>query len=235
MNEKPKIHLIGNAHLDPAWLWRWTEGFAEIKATFQSALDRLAEFPEFVFTCAAASYYQWVEENAPEMFAAIRRRVAEGRWIIAGGWWVQPDCNIPCGESFVRHGLYSQRYFREKFGVIAQVGYNVDSFGHNGMLPQILQKSGMDSYVFSRPGDDEKELPGHVFWWESPDGSRVLAFKIPFSYGQWVPWEETRPGDAEARKLQETLKLAADEQIAFMNFYGVGNHGGGPTIASLKR
>ena len=100
-----KVHLIGNAHLDPAWLWRWQEGFAEIKATFRSALDRMKEFPDFTFTCAGASYYQWVEENDPAMFEEVRRRVAEGRWIIAGGWWLQPDCNIPSGESFARHSL----------------------------------------------------------------------------------------------------------------------------------
>jgi alpha-mannosidase len=101
----PRLHLIGNAHLDPVWLWRWQEGFAEIKATFRSALDRMQEFPEFTFTCAGASYYQWVEHNEPEMFAQIRQRVAEGRWILAGGWWLQPDCNLPSGESFARHAL----------------------------------------------------------------------------------------------------------------------------------
>ena len=134
--------MIGNAHLDPVWLWRWQEGFAEIKATFASALERMKEFPEFIFTCACASYYKWVEENCPEMFEEIKQRVKEGRWVIVGGWWVQPDCNMPSGESYVRHGLYSQRYFYEKFGIMAKVGYNVDSFGHSGMLPQILKKAG---------------------------------------------------------------------------------------------
>jgi alpha-mannosidase len=111
------IHMIGNAHLDPVWLWQWQEGYAEIKATFRSALDRLREFPDFIFTCAGAAYYKWVEENAPEIFDEIRERVKEGRWVIVGGWWIQPDCNLPSGESFARHGLYSQRYFLEKFGV----------------------------------------------------------------------------------------------------------------------
>ena len=117
------------------------------------------------------------------MFEEIKERVKEGRWVITGGWWIQPDCNIPSGESFARHSLYSQRYFKEKFGVTAKVGYNVDSFGHNGMLPQILKKSGMDRYVFMRPAKHEKELPENLFWWESPDQSRVLAYRIPFSYG----------------------------------------------------
>ena len=151
-----KVHLIGNAHIDPVWLWRWQEGFSEIRATFRSALDRMKEFPEFKFTSACASYYQWIEKMDPEMFAEIKERVKQGRWSIVGGWFLQPDCNIPCGESFARHGLLSQRYFQEKFGVTAKTGYNVDSFGHNAGLPQILKKSGMDNYVFMRPSVEEQ-------------------------------------------------------------------------------
>ncbi len=223
------IHLVGNAHLDPVWLWRWQEGYGEIKATFRSALDRMKEFPEFVFTSGCAAYYKWVEENDPDMFREIQERIREGRWVIVGGWWIQPDCNIPSGESFARHSLYSQRYFQEKFGTRAKVGYNVDSFGHNGMLPQLLKKSGMDYYVFMRPGDHEKELPGNLFWWESMDGSRVLTFKIPFSYGNW--WRE---GDPVVDKLKAVMDLAEEQGVPFMDFYGVGNHGGGPTISNLR-
>jgi len=233
LSDNSKIYLIGNAHLDPVWLWRWQEGFAEIKATFRSALDRMNEFPEFIFTSACASYYKWVEENCPEMFEEIKLRVKEGRWIIVGGWWVQPDCNIPSGESFARHGLYSQRYFLEKFGVIAKVGYNVDSFGHNAMLPQILKKSGMDYYVFMRPAENEKKMIGNLFWWESEDGSRVLTFRIPFCYGPWYG-NDNGGSLAEERKLVDTVKLALEQDIDYMGFYGVGNHGGGPTIANLN-
>lgn len=145
----PKIHLIGNAHLDPVWLWRWQEGFSEITATFRSALDRMKDFPDFQFTSACCVYYQWIEKLDPDMFEEIQRYVREGRWNIVGGWFLQPDCNIPSGESFARHGLISQRYFKEKFGITVKTGYNVDSFGHNAMLPQILKKSGMENYGFS--------------------------------------------------------------------------------------
>lgn len=246
MNTHRKIHLIGNAHLDPVWLWRWQEGLAEVKATFRSALDRMQEFPEFIFTCAGAAYYRWVEENAPDMFAEIQARVREGRWVIAGGWWVQPDCNIPSGESFVRHGLYSQRYFQDRFGVMAKVGYNVDSFGHSGMLPQILSKSGMPYYVYMRPGEEEKDLPYNLFWWESRDGSKVMTFKIPFSYSHGYDGFEHDMDDLadEMMKFHATLflerkfaglrKLAEKRGIDLMGFYGVGNHGGGPTIKNLE-
>src|SRR3954464_10481510 len=103
------LHLVGNSHIDPVWLWQWPEGYQEIRATFRSALDRMTEYPEFIFSCDSAAYYEWVEEIDPEMFGEIQARVAEGRWEIVGGWWVEPDCNLPGGESFVRQALISQR------------------------------------------------------------------------------------------------------------------------------
>jgi alpha-mannosidase len=221
-----KLHMIGNAHIDPVWLWQWQEGFHEVRATFRSALDRMKEFPDFIFVASSAAFYEWVEGSDPAMFAEIQQRVAEGRWNIVGGWWVEPDCNIPSGESFARHGLYAQRYFKEKFGVTARTGFNVDSFGHAGTLPQILKKSGLDYYVFLRPMPHEKGLPGRLFWWQSDDGSRVLAFRIPFEYLSWG-----KDVEIHARRCAAEMKEPVDE---FMCFYGVGNHGGGPTIANLE-
>jgi alpha-mannosidase len=218
--------MIGNAHIDPVWLWQWQEGFHEVKASFRSALDRMKEFPDFKFVASSAAFYEWVEESDPAMFAEIQQRVSEGRWGIVGGWWVEPDCNIPAGESFVRHSLYGQRYFKEKFGVIARTGFNVDSFGHAGTLPQILKKSGLDYYVFLRPMPHEKGLPARLFWWQSDDGSRVMAFRIPFEYLSWG-----KDVEVHARRCADEMKDPVDE---FMCFYGVGNHGGGPTIANIE-
>jgi len=222
-----QLYLIGNAHLDPVWLWRKPEGLAEIVSTFRSALDRMKEFPGYVFTSACAGYYKWTEQIDPAMFAEIQARVAEGRWQIAGGFWVQPDCNIPSGEAFARHALYSQRFFIEKFGQAAAFGYNVDSFGHNGMMPQILAKAGMTDYVFMRPDENENpNVPGSLFMWESPDGSRVTAFRIVDGYGNWCEIE---------RKLKNVnVEIEKNDGMPCMLFYGVGNHGGGPTIRDLK-
>ncbi|HET7645927.1 MAG TPA: glycoside hydrolase family 38 C-terminal domain-containing protein [Candidatus Limnocylindria bacterium] len=219
------LHMIGNAHIDAVWLWPWEEGFAEVKATFQSALDRMDEYPEFVFTCSSAAYYAWVEVNAPSMFEQIRRRVAEGRWRITGGWWVEPDCNIPSGESFVRQALLGQHYFASRFGRIASVGYNPDAFGHAGSLPQLLRKARLTGYTFLRPEPWEKELPGNLFWWESADGSRVLTFHINFGYTVW--------GDLEEH-VRKHLDRFVDGTDALLCFYGVGNHGGGPTKANIE-
>ncbi|HEY3415205.1 MAG TPA: glycoside hydrolase family 38 C-terminal domain-containing protein [Armatimonadota bacterium] len=220
------LHMIGNAHLDPVWLWRSQEGFHEALATFRSALDRMTEDDGFVFTSSSAALYEWVGSVAPGMLDEIRGRVTEGRWRIVGGWWIQPDCNIPCGESYARQALYGQRFFREKLGVTATVGYNPDSFGHNAMLPQILAKSGMDSYLFMRPGPHEKDLPGHIFRWASPDGSEVTAYRIPYTY--CTSPEQLPEHLARCRALEQD---GIDE---FMCFYGVGNHGGGPTKENLR-
>lgn len=218
-----KVYLIGNAHIDPVWLWNWQEGFAEVRSTFRSALDRMKEFKDFKFTSACSAYYMWIEKCDSEMFKEIQERVKEGRWCITGGMFVQPDCNIPSGESFARHALVSQRYFKEKFGLTAKIGYNVDSFGHNANMPQILKNSGMNSYTFMRPYAHEKELPSHLFDWESVDGSRVRACRIPFYYNIDL---------SSFSAFYEIEKLA--EQKPAMAFYGVGNHGGGPTVRLLN-
>ena len=105
---RKRLHLIGNAHLDIAWLWPCWEGFAAVKATFRSALDRMNEHPRFEFSASSAAYYEWIEENDPAMFEEIRARVREGRWHLVGGWWVEPDCNLPGGEALVRQALMGQ-------------------------------------------------------------------------------------------------------------------------------
>ncbi len=218
--------MIGNAHIDPVWLWQWPEGYQEVRATFQSAIDRMREYPDFVFTCDSSLFFEWVEESDPELFAEIRERIAEGRWQVIGGWWIEPDCNIPSGESFVRQALYGQRYLHDRFDIVATTGANLDSFGHNASLPQILARSRVDSYVFLRPQPRENaELPGPYFWWESPDASRVLAYRIPHEY--------CAPRDDLGDHLEKALATLPPEEPELAVFYGVGNHGGGPTKANL--
>jgi alpha-mannosidase len=226
LSKRRLLHMIGNAHIDPVWLWQWPEGYQEVRATFASALDRMDEYPDFVFTSDSVIFFAWVEEHDPELFERIRARVAEGRWQVIGGWWLEPDCNVPAGESLVRHALYGQRYLREKLGVAATTGANLDSFGHTAQIPQILRKSGMDSYVFLRPGPHEMELPGPIFRWESPDGSQVTAYRIPHEY--------CAPRDDLGIHVEKALASVPAEPPELMVFYGVGNHGGGPTKANLE-
>ena len=225
-SDKKMLHAIGNAHIDPVWLWRWPEGVETVRATFRSALDRMKEYPDFIFTGSSAAFYAWLKDIDPAMFEEVRARVQEGRWEIVGGWWIQPDANIPGGESFVRQALLGQRFFQREFGRMATVGYNPDTFGHTGTLPQILRKSGITRYIYMRPMRNEKTLPGNVFLWEAPDGTQVLTGRIARSYGSW--------GD----ELTEHIKNCDTERPAYVDdyivFYGVGNHGGGPTKRNIE-
>jgi len=220
----PRVHMIGNAHLDPVWLWRWPEGCAEAIGTCWAAVDLLETHPGFIFTRGEALVYRWIEELEPELFARIRRFVADGRWALVNGWWIQPDCNLPDGEAFIRQALYGKRYFRERFGVDVTVGYNVDSFGHAGTLPMLLRHTGSDAYVFMRPNMREKSLPASLFDWVAPDGSRVTAYRLLEYYNHVPPLAE---------KIATVEALAAREGHPVMCFFGVGNHGGGPTRTDL--
>lgn len=227
MAKKRTAHIVGNAHIDPVWLWSFPEGLAEIKATFQAAIDRIYEYDEFVFTSACAFYYKWVEENCPALFEEIRVAVKNGKWRIVGGMWIQPDCNIPSSESFARQMLYSQRYFWSRFGLYARTGYNVDSFGHSAGLPRLLWQGGMENYVFMRPNStDEKSYPftDHAFRWKCGE-NEVLAFRIYRRYGE-------RPRDGSVMDNYDAR--FSDVPYDFMLFLGVGNHGGGPTVENIE-
>lgn len=221
------LHMIGNAHLDPVWLWRWQEGCAEAIGTCWAAIDRLEEGDGFVFTKGEAHIYAWIEEMDPDLFERIRTYIAEGRWVVVNGWWIQPDCNIPSGESVIRQALYGKRYFTDRFGIDVPTGYNVDSFGHPGTFPMLLRHTGSDSYTFMRPNASELDLPGEIFRWRSPDGSEVTAFRIQGAYNT----------SKREMPLPEKIDLHYEKTAAagqpFMCFYGVGNHGGAPTQANI--
>ena len=124
------VHLVSNAHLDPVWLWEWEEGAAEALATFRAAADLGEQFDDYIFCHNEAILYQWVEQYDPALFKRIQRLVRRKRWYILGGWYLQPDCNMPAGEGFVRQLLVGRRYFREKFNVRPTTAVNFDSFGH---------------------------------------------------------------------------------------------------------
>lgn len=213
--------MIGNSHIDPVWFWDWEEGMQEVKATYASALERLREFPEFHFTVTSTVFFEWLEAIQPDMFEEIRQRVAEGRIELTGGWFLEPDCILPCGEAFVRQGLYGQRYLQSRFGRICKIGSNVDSFGHNHNLPQLLKKSGMDAYVFMRP-----RLDTPVFEWEADDGSSVKAISLPGEYTTWFH-------DPTVKNIENTLERTPEHEHMPCCF-GVGNHGGGPTIENIE-
>ncbi len=221
-----RFHMIAHAHIDPVWLWPWPEGVAVVHSTFRSALEWMKSNPEFCFTASSAQFYEWVAANDPDMLEEIRQRVQEGRWCIAGGWWVEPDVNIPCGEAMVRQGLYGQLTFQKLLGRRATVAFNPDSFGHAGSLPQILKLQGMENYIFMRPQPKEKTLPANIFIWEGIDGTGILTYRIPVSY--------TDSGPVRNR-VRQVLEQYKNENVkSFMAFYGAGDHGGGATRENIN-
>jgi alpha-mannosidase len=230
------VVAIPNAHIDPVWIWDWREGMREVIATFTAAADRLDQHPDLYFAASSACYYAWVEEMDPVLFGRIRAHVAAGRWELVGGEWVEPDCNLPAGESVCRQLLYSQRYFQRAFGTTATIGYNIDSFGHAASLPQLFRKAGLRAYIMMRPGPHEKELPASLFRWEGVDGTSLPTYRIKEAYHTGLHGDE--PADGAERALVETraaalLADAISEHAPAMFFVGVGDHGGGPTQVAI--
>jgi alpha-mannosidase len=218
--------MIGNAHIDPVWLWPWQAGADEVLATFSSAVARCTEYPQFIFTRGEAWAYEQVRRLDPDLFAQVRELVGQGRWHITGGQWIQPDVNLPTLGGLRRQLLHGRRYFQQHFGVTPDVGYNVDSFGHPATLPDLLAAEGYLGYVFHRPQAHQVKLPAATFRWRGVKGGEVLAFRIPGAY-------TTRADDLYGQIM---LALdAADRSLGHvMCFYGVGNHGGGPTKGNIE-
>ncbi len=220
-SEETTVHLILNAHIDPVWLWPWQGGMDEALATCRSACDRLDRHPDVVFTRGEAWIYQVVERIDPPLFERIKRHVEAGRWEIVGGWWIQPDCNLP-GELGMRRQIELGRdYFLSRFGLFTRIAYNVDSFGHAAALPRLMRAYGQDRYVMMRPQEHEMALPARLFRWrgngEDPD---VVVFRIAHNY------ETSEISDAHVLASLEALPTEARHTMCFV---GVGDHGGGPT------
>jgi alpha-mannosidase len=226
------IHAVGNSHIDMAWLWPWTETVEVVRNTFQSVLDLMREYPDFKFTMSSARTYEWIEEKYPAMFKEIQQRVREGRWEVIGGMWVEPDLNMPDGESLTRQILVGKRYFQSRFGVDVKIGWNPDSFGYNWQLPQIYKKSGMDYFVTQKLlwAHEFTTFPYKVFWWQAPDGSRLLTY-FPRDYAASIE------GPGMSKDLSVWAPAIYGPKLTdtpeMLHLYGVGDHGGGPTREML--
>lgn len=221
---KQKVHLICNAHIDPIWQWDWQEGASAVLSTFRSAVN-LAEKYDYIFCHNEVTVYKYVEEYAPDLFEKIRQLVKEGKWHITGGWYLQPDDNMPMGESFVRQIQMGFDYFREKFGVTPTTAFNVDAFGHTRGLVQILKKCGQDSLIVCRPHTNEQILEENLFVWKGFDGSEIKVYRSPNGYSS--------PLGATANEIINRLNRRTDEPVTCI-MWGVGNHGGGPSDQDLS-
>jgi len=214
------LHLIGQSHIDMAWLWRKEETVDVVRRTFQSALNFFKEEPEYKYIQSQAAAFVWMEERFPELFKAIQDAVKQKRFFLVGGMWVEPDLNLAGGEALVRQFLHGKRYFREKFGVDCITGYTPDTFGYTWTLPQLLKKAGFKYFVTTKiRWNDTTKFPYSLFHWVSPDGSDILT-SFPMSLNSDCSLDE------EATKLLAYKKEALTDLPVL---YGIGDHGGGPT------
>lgn len=221
-----KLHLICNSHLDPVWQWDWQEGVSSALATFYQAAQFADEF-DYVFCHNEVLLYEYVEKYNPALFKRIQDLVKEGKWHIMGGWYNQPDCHLPCGESFVRQITFGQEYFSSRFGTVPTTAINFDSFGHTIGLVQILKKTGYDSYLFCRPLPEMLELSDNLFNWVGLDGSEIKACRFE---------DDTIYCSGFGSSKQDLMRKAErwkDREVG-VALWGVGNHGGNPSRKDLQ-
>ena len=207
-------------------MWDWDEGACEALSTFYSALSLLDEY-DYIFCHNEAVLYQYVEKYAPELFARIKKAVEDGKWHIMGGWYLQPDCMLPSGESFIRQITTGREYFEDRFNARPTVAVNFDAFGHARGIASVLKSCGYDGYVFCRPMPEIMELPDEPFLWEGYDGSKVKAVRIN---DQTLYCSEL--GHAKENILRKA-KPFADQEYGIA-LWGVGNHGGGASRKDLS-
>lgn len=223
-----KVYLIGNAHIDIAWLWRMEETIMVARNTYDTVMKNMEEYPELHYAQSQALTYQWMEKHHPDIFERIKQKVLEGKWEIVGGMWVEPDCNLISGESWVRQLLYGKRYFKEKFGLEVDTGWNPDSFGYNWNMPQIYTKSGIKRFITQKIWwNDTTVFPHFIFWWQGVDDTRIMTYFPPVGYTSRV----RLPGDI----VNITRYEATTGYKKTLFLYGLGDHGGGPNREILDR
>ena len=230
-----RVHCVGHGHIDMNWTWSWQETVATTHDTFASVLELMNEYPDFTYSQSQASIYALMEKYHPALFEQIRQRVKEGRWEVTAAHWVEGDKNMASGESLTRHLLYTRRYFVEKFGLTAEdlpVDWEPDTFGHAVTLPTILSQGGVKYYYSCRQGGGfNHAMIGDprppLFYWEGPDGSRILV-------NRELTWYISYFGMTENIALPLAQFTKANGLHEWLMVYGVGNHGGGPTRVELE-
>ena len=220
-----KIYVVLNSHLDPIWLWRRSQGIDEVINSARTACNLLDRYPEIFITRGEAWFYEIVEKCDPALFKRIRNFIDAGRWEVVGGWYVQPDCNMPTPSIFRKHCEIGARYFREHLGVTVKTGYNVDSFGHAATLPDFYTEAGIGQYVMMRPRDYEKTLPARNFLWESPNGNQLQVFRL---------WNEYTFNASMERMIWQVPRHYDENLGITMALIGFGDHGGGPLVPEIE-
>ncbi len=222
------LSAIGHAHIDTAWLWPLAETYRKTLRSFSSVLRNMDDYPEYRFACSQAYQYECIERQNPDLFQRIQEKAGTGQWVPVGGTYVEPDCNLPTGESLCRQFLFGQRYFESRFGRRCTEFWNPDVFGYTGQLPQIMQLAGINKFLTQKLSWNRFTSPQHhTFYWESPDGSRVLTH---------FPPADTYNGTCEVEELRYHAAnyKNSDRGLDAYYLFGHGDGGGGPTTEMLE-
>ena len=223
------VSAIGHAHIDTAWLWPLAETRRKCYRTFSTAVRMMDDYPEYKFACSQAQQLSWIKADHPRLYAKIRAKAKAGQFVPVGGTWIEPDCNIPSGESLVRQFLFGQRFFKAEFGSTCSEFWNPDVFGYSGALPQIMRGGGVKRFLTQKLSWNQFNRPtSSTFLWEGIDGTRVLTHFPPTdTYNGMVTVEEVLRHYGNFKD-----KERASES---MMLFGYGDGGGGPTEAMLER
>lgn len=223
-----KAFSVGHAHLDLAWLWPIRETKRKGGRSFANALRLLEEHPDYVFGASQAQLYKWMKQLYPPLWKEVQKAVKDGRWEVQGAGWVEFDTNLPCGESIIRQLCYGLRFFEEEFGVSPRGLWLPDCFGFNANLPQLLTKAGLDWFMTQKLSWNETNaFPQHLFVWEGIDGSRILAHQLPTNDYNF----SNNPSSFRQTELRYAQSAVCD---AYLNLYGIGDGGGGPTREHIE-
>lgn len=237
---RPTVVATGHAHLDVAWLWPLSQTRRKAARTFSTVLRLMEQYPDFHFTQSQPQLYQYVKEDEPELYEQVKRRVAEGRWEPTGGMWLEPDCNLPRGESLVRQLVYGQRFFEEEFGRRSDLLWLPDAFGYSWALPQLLRGAGVGRFVTSKISWSQfNTFPYDTFRWRGIDGTEVLAHFIttptPVIPGFTARFF-TYNGAMTAEEVSGTVAAYRQKDVndRLLYLFGWGDGGGGPTRRMLE-
>ena len=238
--EAPLVHCVGHTHIDVAWLWTLAQTREKVQRSFSTVLRLMEQYPEYRFMSSQPQLYQYVKEEAPELYRQILQRVKEGRWEVEGAMWLEADCNLPSGESLVRQILHGKRFMQEEFGVDSHILWLPDVFGYSAALPQILLKSGVDQFFTTKISWNEyNKLPYDAFLWQGIDGSEVFtsfgtARDMP-KPGEW-DIHTTYTGTTEPTMVLGTWDRFQQKEFSDQTVitYGFGDGGGGPTRHNLE-
>ncbi|WP_197675396.1 alpha-mannosidase [Paraoerskovia marina] len=223
------LNAIGHAHIDSAWLWPLRETRRKVARTVANVLQLMDEDPDLLYAMSSAQQFAWLEEDHPDLFRRLSARFAEGRFLPVGGMWVESDVNMPSGESLVRQLVTGTRYFEEKFGDVAKVGWLPDSFGYSAALPQILKLAGYHRFITQKISwNTTNKFPHHTFWWEGIDGSRVLTH---------FPSADMYNSNVTVADVAHAASNFADKGWVNRSVlpFGFGDGGGGPTREMMER